>query len=413
MKIGLYGVTKSGKSYLKDYLVNNLNNLQTINGSKTLQKLCKDKSWKWNYLTITQKTELRKEFIKYASKLEMDNIIIDGHYSFINNNQYEIAMNNEDIAFYDILLYLKTEPNVILERTLLHNKNFNNNLKPIYSLDRIAKWQEYEIKELQKICSDKNAELIVLDNDLNTIKEFISNLLNDGLQSNCEKIANHIINSNTIFKNNNKFIITDCDRTLSLKDYSYTIIKDLNINFEEIKNNFAGEYYSTYNFYKMAKLYDMQKRVRFVEACKTACKETSLCKWLVEDFKKQGIPVIAITSGNYTYWQYVLKKNNLNYTLIGGSSIQNSELIISKGVKEILIKTLISQGKTVYSFGDSMVDYGMMIHSNKSFILCNEKHNKNLEHLLLNNNSKNIYQFSKNKFTYKNIRQIKGIKEVI
>jgi len=123
MKIVIYGVSRAGKNYLIEKMVNRLNaggdkRAFHLEGSTTLNSMAET-----NYGTTfkkaseEQKDILRKEFVQIVKKIEGDFevVFVDGHYAFIAEDGYHVVFTEDDQNAYDTFFYLDTPPEMIVQ----------------------------------------------------------------------------------------------------------------------------------------------------------------------------------------------------------------------------------------------------------------------------------------------------------
>lgn len=109
MRIGLYGMPTSGKSYI----LNQIDFLEHVDGSKGLR----EQVLNFDALGREGKKQVRREYaMKLAAK---PSFIMDGHYAFGD----EIAFTEEDGRLYDTFLYLYISPEILAERMSVSKKN--------------------------------------------------------------------------------------------------------------------------------------------------------------------------------------------------------------------------------------------------------------------------------------------------
>ncbi len=61
--------------------------------------------------------------------------------------------------------------------------------------------------------------------------------------------------------------------------------------------------------------------------------------------------------------------------LIGGNYFPDDTFIVDKNAKGIIASELITAGKTVHAFGDTMIDFEMLRNATHSFLVVNENLN--------------------------------------
>ena len=178
MKIALYGVSRAGKDYLLERVVQSLlaQNITAIHikGSATLNELAQQEyGISLKSTNEAQKHILREHFIDLVQQKsqEYDVIFVDGHYAFIDGDDFNIVFTEADKYCYDHFFYLDTLSEMILQFSRQFPKN---KLDLSIQLDEISAWKQFEIKGLQKNCTDLGKELVILDEDTVCCIEFMT-----------------------------------------------------------------------------------------------------------------------------------------------------------------------------------------------------------------------------------------------
>jgi hypothetical protein len=96
-------------------------------------------------MEINKKNIIRNKLINYLynENTKYSNIIVDGHFSFLKNGEFEIALTEYDENFYDYIFYLDLFPDFIKE---LHLKDLYK--KREFSILEIEKWINFEKENL-------------------------------------------------------------------------------------------------------------------------------------------------------------------------------------------------------------------------------------------------------------------------
>ncbi len=393
MKIGLYGVSRSGKDFLIKKLINYLSekniNLYHIRGSETLNKLSFERfDCKFKELSEIKQDLIRKEFIEYAGNLEKkyDNIIIDGHYSFYKKNMsIKRVFTDNDLKFYDLFFYLDTNPIDILKRM---QESFGEKRNDVFNEEDIINWKNYEVDHMTDELIDIEKELHIIkyenNDDIDYIYKTIIGVYNSKL------IAYELVLKLDLTQFNS-VILVDCDKTLSLEDTTSLILKKRNLDTALIKNIYKYDRYSNYQalaskkYYQNINLFD--GNYDFVN------EELHLNNNLIEDLKsKTSSLIVGITGGNSELWKKILKQTGLKIDVL------DADMIMSKYIKYFVLKKIQDLGKYVIAIGDSMLDSLMLKYANKSYIIGNKGKRENIEKFLRQN--KHIHQLSYSKYLY-------------
>jgi hypothetical protein len=268
----------------------------------------------------------------------------------------------------------------------------------------IEAWKEFEILSLREICLKCNKEFVVIDNIIEDCIDYFETLLlgSRNILLNSEKIAEYIIKKNEkIIYKNKKIILLDCDRTISDNDTTYDFCISMGICKQNLKNIFQGEHYSSYQFFRTAKLYAGKDISLYDYASTLAMKKAVLNMSLIDDIKHNGsgyLP-IGITSGVFGIWGKIQEKHKFPCIIEGGSNIKIDKFIVSRTVKYQLVRLLHKIGKYIIAVGDSMGDIDMLNEADEGFIIAQEKRNETLE-IYFKTIKTEIVQLEYNKLLY-------------
>ena len=179
MRFALYGLPCAGKTTIFKGLT-----IPTEHGSTELNRMS---SGRFSDLPDAEKNALR---IRYAEQLKArtGSFISDGHYSFLD----DVAFTDADGELYDVFIYLYCEPETISGR--MKDSDKNRRFAEL-SIERIRKWQNFEIESLRAECHKRNKNFyVVKDITAEGLQAFIDNIENGfssfGL---AEDIANQIM----------------------------------------------------------------------------------------------------------------------------------------------------------------------------------------------------------------------------
>ncbi|MDR1905276.1 MAG: hypothetical protein LBQ88_23720 [Treponema sp.] len=383
MRIGLYGVSRSGKDFLIDCLIKHINQKQKhtlfhVEGSSTLDAISKRLFSKpLKDTSEEQKEQLRLRFCDEIAGLNngFASIIVDGHYSFPQNNGFKVVFTDKDRDLYDSFFYLDTPANKIIEYA---NKDSDKKNVASMTEKEIEAWKNFEIDALRDVCQAQNKELIVLDNNMDDTLSFFENYLigNTGIILDTEKIAQTIINEHkTVIDRYTNIILLDCDRTISNNDTTYDFCDFLGIDKGILKEIFVGERYSSYQFFRAAKLYAKNDSALYDKAGIHAAGKAVLNCPLINDIKNNGSEYlsIGITSGILKTGEIIQSNLEFPQIIMGGSNINTDRIIVSRSVKYQLARLLHTEKKYVIAVGDSAVDIDMLEEADKGFIVAQEK----------------------------------------
>lgn len=330
MRIGLYGLPTSGKTYILD----RIKNIETLSGSKLLKEMEPD----FDNLSEYGKSNAR---IKLAANLTgKDNFIMDGHYSFGDN----VVFTAFDGLLYDVFLYLYVKPEIIKERM---EKSDRNNKYLSYDID---KWQRFEIESLRNFCHTANKDFYVIDNptegffsDMSVVINFIDEIISG---YSCVNFARKAVAS------------MPCSDVISLFDGDRTYIKEDSSSKTGYKTHiFDNNFYSGFQAWcHNKKQRDYLQAINYQEKTLDELNLT-LNNHVIK--KGQGNKII-LTTGYYGIWKQISDKYNI--------PIYHGPEMCSD-TKYFIAKFLQKRGSKVFAFGDSMNDYYMLKQADKAYLV--------------------------------------------
>lgn len=159
MKFALYGMPCAGKTTL----LNALNGkIHIVNGSSWLNEFT---GGNFSRLPENEKKECRIKYTEYLAGIVDEHIISDGHYAFEDT----VVFTDADGDIYDVFLYLYCEPEEILARMQISEKNQKF---ASLTVDVISAWQNREIEGLRLQCHKRNKDFYVIQSGKITETEF-------------------------------------------------------------------------------------------------------------------------------------------------------------------------------------------------------------------------------------------------
>lgn len=371
--IGIYGVSGSGKSTMISKLIND--QVVELKGSKYLKdRAINDFGIEFKYLHETQKNYLRKEFIEYANKFRRVNegkiILVDGHLSFIEDNEIKTVITKDDIEYYDKIYYISPNAATVRARIL----NDDSRVRLISDVEIIRKWINFEIKSLRKICEDNDIQFYILSGDLDKdVEYFNETAYDDSHKITTKKIIEKLdVESETVF-------LVDGDATLSLKDTTIDFLKSADIDYFELKRIFKKYGYTKQGLYEVSKFYSSIDKRNYNLAVEDAANNAKLYPELLDALKEVSkfSKVILVTSGIKDIWQSIIDKYQLNFQVIAGNRLLD-DYVVDMKLKGEIVTQLKDKGKKVISIGDSLMDKKMLENANEKIIVKNHRDNKYL-----------------------------------
>jgi len=379
-RVGLYGVSSTGKTTIAKRIEDLYPSFKYIDGSVVIGNVCPGGILNFKKLDTKHKTIYREKAIRFLKQYQIKvqkNLIIAGHYSFMQSDgTIENVWTVEDDDFYTDIIYVKDEPNNVYDRCVLRGKIC---ISPKFT----KKWIDYELTSIESLIKQDiyKIESNSLDGKLEKIKEIIN------------KLILNVIVRNIINKTKHKLVILlDADGTLIPYDSSQIMSKYLNnINTSEIKKIFKT--YKDYcfpAFYDVAKYYSKNNSYSdFVNASTKSAKEIRIRNEFLDLINNVDATFIIVTAGFYILWEkLILKYNFKNVELIAGNTLYDT-CIVGQNEKGYIVDTLKKYNKTVVCFGDALVDKDMFIKSDKAYLVVNERIKSIIPHI--NGNDKIQY----------------------
>ena len=398
MKLVLYGISCAGKDTFISKFLKEHSCFKHIYGSKRLSEIANEK-YGAEFQTQPTKTQndIRKTFISELTN--MNNIIVDGHYSFPNNNEYETVFSDEDKNLYDVFLYLRVKPKEAHFRISVSDKNMRfKNL----SIEEISLWQDKEISELRDTCFVAHKEFIVLDEDFNRNLQFLNLYISDYPKMTAIKTANRIVSQiKEQGSNSKKIALFDCDRTITKEDTTIPFFELNNGQTKLLKEIFRGDVYTQYQFWRQQELY--KNFSVYPDSKQFAYNNCVLDK--LKSLKKEGYSIFGLTSGIFNIWKQINDKKCLFTNVIGNNLKTDSVGIITDFVKGYVVELLQNDGYKVFSTGDSMCDI-YMLEMAGGLIWAPEKVRTIVQKYIIEHPKTSIKQYKNNPYKYKGITEI-------
>ncbi len=319
MRVGLYGMPTAGKSYILD----RINFIETISGSKTLYRICP------NFSLIDDDGKKTARQILAKQLLSKESFIMDGHYSFGDN----VVFTDDDGILYDAFLYLYIDPKIIYDRMQKSERNQK------YLKYNVEQWQINEIENLREYCHKNNKDFYVIDNppdnefdDIQTILEFIKEIV-EGYS--CVNMAHKC--AMDILENSNcdTVILMDGDKTITSEDTSHAV-------FNYSTHLYDGNFYTGFQAWKQAKEFEHYS-FEDLKEIPVGMNDKVVNKISSDTF--------ILTSGHDKIWNYIA--NKLNVKCYCGYEM-------SAETKYFITKFLQQVGKKIIAYGDGMNDYFML-----------------------------------------------------
>lgn len=408
MKIAIYGVSRSGKDYLLERVVAHLMKQGVsavhIKGSATLNNLAYQQyGIPLKETSEEKRTVLRNLFIDIVQETSLthDVVFIDGHYSFIDDAGFNTVFTDADRYCYDHFFYLDTLTEKIIE---FSRKNPRRAQDLTIQANEIDAWKNFEIKELNTICNKLGKELIILDENTQDCIEFITHWLTDFNRFNYPTVAQKLVNQFLEAKDikHSTVILLDCDTTLSENDATYNFCDFLNVDKSLLKKIFAGDRYSSYQFFQVQKLYYSFHDTQREKAVQHAVSKIQINNQVWEFAKQQNTQayLCAVTSGIWDIWQSKAKELRYIDSVWGNSIDKAQPFFVTPLLKKHIALAFKTYGIQVIAMGDSMIDILMLEVANQGYIVAHKKLSHAVRKYFSENPNSKIKQIFATKWHY-------------
>lgn len=329
MKYALYGLPCAGKTTLLSSL-----SIPVIHGSSELNRMA---SGRFSDLPDVEKTKLR---VKYADQLSerKDSFISDGHYAFLD----EVVFTEADGNLYDVFIYLYCKPEQIAVRLQASPKNVRFSE---LSLERIRKWQEYEIDNLRRECHKHNKDFYVVYDMTSADLQWFIDTIENGYSSYkiARGIADKIIG---IYPDPCEIHICDGDKTIIEQD-SFRICTD-----NYVTHAFDGNFYTGYQSLQFSTEteymnYDLSK-------LSTIQLNTAVFNRIADK------NYVVLSSGITILWDKLAVQLGLKNVI--------ANTMISADTKYYVVKLLQDKGYSIITYGDGKNDFYMLKQADNGYL---------------------------------------------
>ncbi|MGN0629962.1 MAG: AAA family ATPase [Ruminococcus sp.] len=329
MKYVLYGLPCAGKTTLLSKLTT-----PVIHGSTELSRMA---SGRFSDLPDDKKAELRVKYAEWLSKRE-DSFISDGHYSFLE----DVVFTEADGSLYDVFMYLYCDPESIAQRIRLSPKNERFSK---LSVERIRKWQNYEIECLRKECHNRNKDFYVIHDITSTdLQQFIEQI-ESGFSS--YTLAESIVDRITsIYSAPCELYIVDGDKTIIEKD-SFRVSTN-----NYITHAFDGNFYTGYQSMKFSE--ETESLNYNMGILTSLCLNDSIYSRIADK------NYVILSSGVQKLWDRLSELHGLRNVI--------ASTLISADTKYFVVKLLQGKGYRVIAYGDGKNDYYMLRQADMGYI---------------------------------------------
>lgn len=398
MKYAIYGISYCGKdTFIKKLLESGkFEGYEHPKGSESLNTIALNSFGKnFKELSASEKDDIRAE---YAQKLmQKENIFADGHYCFPKDGKYEIVFTKKDAECYDSFFYLKAKPEDVKNR--IQNSAKNQKFANLSASD-IEAWQKNEISELRDICFKINKDFIILDSDFESTIVFIEAYTTNYRTRNSYQQAIRLAEICKSKASREKIALFDCDRTIVKEDTGTDYFKANGASLEKVKEIFADDIYSQYQFWK----YNQLHKNFTVQPSTNQFHFNTLVIEKISELRNNGYFIVGVTSGISAIWQQIFREHDIVDLMV--SSDETLGITISDFVKGFLVQN-ISRDHEVFACGDSLTDiYMLEAASMQGVIYAPGKTRSSVQEYLNTHPDTKIKQFKQNPHQYNNIEGV-------
>ena len=398
MKYAIYGISCCGKdTFIKKLLESGkFEGYEHPKGSESLNTIALNSFGKnFKELSVSEKEDIRAE---YAQKLmQKENIFADGHYCFPKDGKYEIVFTKKDTECYDSFFYLKAKPEDVKNRIA---SSVKNQKFVCLSASDIDAWQKKEISELRDICFKINKDFIVLDSDFKSTIVFIEAYTTNYKTCNSYQQATRLAEICKSKASRKKIALFDCDRTIVKEDTGTDYFKANGASLEKVKEIFADDIYSQYQFWK----YNQLHKNFTVRPSTNQFHFNTLVIEKISELRNNGYFIVGVTSGISAIWQQIFREHDIVDLMV--SSDETLGITISDFVKGYLAQN-IAHDHEVFACGDSLTDiYMLEAASMQGVIYAPGKTRSSVQEYLNTHPETKIKQFKQNPHQYNNIEGV-------
>lgn len=327
MRIGLYGLPSSGKSYI----LSRIDFIDTLQGSNLLKSIAPD----FHTISDADKDKARKCLAE--SLHAKGSFIMDGHYSFGKN----VVFTEEDGKLYDVIIYIFIKPEILGAR--LRNSEKNSR----YAENDIKKWQEFEMNSLRDYCHKNNKDFYVVDNpgkgycDEKKVVDFIRDIVNG---FSCLKFAEECAEKILRGSSSDDILLLDGDKTLTTQDTSNSV-------FGYSTHLYDGNFYTGYQAWLQKKEFEMYE-IPQVYSIPFPLNE--------KVYKSLTQNSYILTSGHEKIWSYIAKELGVGF-FCGYEMAAETKFYITKFLQ--------NAGRRITAYGDGMNDFYMLKQADKGYLV--------------------------------------------
>lgn len=328
-------------------MLNALDGIRIVSGSPWLNRYTGEK---FSRLPENEKTEWRIKYTEYLANIADEHIISDGHYAFEDITVFTDA----DGDIYDVFLYLYCEPEEILSRLEVSEKN-----KKFASLtvEAISKWQNREIEGLRLACHKRNKDFYVIQSGNITATEFADFI--DAVISGFSSYRLAVDLTAQI----REWFHAPCE--LNIVDGDKTFINE--DSFRLCSNGFTTTVFDG-NFYTGYQSYLFEKEISLLPLQYEKLQDCTLNKHVWSRICNE--PYVVLSAGVTELWKRLGVQMHIPHIL--------ASPLISADTKYYVAKLLRESGYRIKGYGDSKNDLYLLKEADEGYLCLGKRISRSL-----------------------------------
>ena len=344
MKIALYGMPCAGKTTLLHALDGRI---RIVNGSSWLNEATKGS---FSLLPEKEKAEWRIRYTEYLAGIADEHMISDGHYAFEDT----VVFTDADGDIYDVFLYLYCEPEELLSRMKVSEKNRKY---ASLSVDVISEWQNRELEQLRFQCHNRSKDFYVIPSGTTTKEDFIDFM--DAILSGFSSYRLAVDLADKI----RSWFPTPCE--LSIVDGDHTFINE--DSFRLCSKGFRTTVFDG-NFYTGYQSYRFHKETASLSFQLENLQNCTLNKQVWSRIGHEQY--VVLSAGITSLWEILADQMNIPHLL--------ASPLISADTKYYAAKLLRKLGYKIKAYGDSKNDLYLLKEADEGYLCLGKRISRSL-----------------------------------
>jgi len=325
-----------------------------------------------------------------------DLVFVDAHYAVMTNPGFKVLFTPTDKLCYDHFFYLDTPAEMNLQW-------LDNNMD--ISPGDLNAWKEYERQALSTACESLGKELIFLDEDTANCVQFMASWVTQYSRKYDYKNIAYTLVEEFIKQHDQdhytNVLLMDCDNTFATHDATHDFCDFLNSPRSKLRDIFGGYRYSSYQFFKVAKLYRQFNPDDITAAIDFAASKINLSPHVCRLIKHQkNTHVIALTAGLLEVWATKIRTLPDVDAIFGNSLKPGQPYLVTPAFKKYVAQAFKAKGFTITAIGDSIIDIPMLEASHQAYIVAHSKINPTTQQYFENNPQTKIMQIFAHQWVY-------------